>query len=281
MKKVLAVIGDPIMQSKSPLMHQAAFSELELDAVYVPFHVRAEHLQQAVEGIRALGIYGINVTIPHKVEVMKYLDDIDPLARQIGAVNTIVNRDGKLIGYNTDGIGYVRSLKEEAHFDPKGKRIVVVGAGGACRAVAFALAQAGASQLIILNRTQQTAEQLASHLVEHTGIQSFVAVDVAAQQLAIEQADLIINTTSIGMFPNREATPFNTNWIQSHQVVSDLIYNPLRTKMLDDAYEKGATALGGLGMFVYQGAYGFEYWTGMQAPIEVMRTAVLQSLGYE
>jgi shikimate dehydrogenase len=272
------VLGDPVKHSKSPLMLNRAFQENGINAAYTAFHVTPDKLGAAIQGIRALGYGGVNVTIPHKLEVMQYLDDIDEGARLIGAVNTIVNRDGKLIGYNTDGIGYVRSLKEETGFNIEGRTLLIIGAGGAARGVAYALAKESPATIYIVNRSMERAEQLSSdigHIMARC-----VSVDLSALG-QIPQVDFIVNTTSVGMFPRIDELPIDStwmkSWIGSHTLVSDLVYNPLKTRFLREAANYGAKTHSGLGMFVYQGAYAFEYWTGQKAPVAAMRSIVEQS----
>ncbi|WP_027091202.1 shikimate dehydrogenase [Cohnella thermotolerans] len=269
------VIGDPIRHSKSPVMLNRAFRESGINGAYGAFHVEPKRLGEAIAGIRALGFRGLNVTIPHKIEVMAHLDDIDESARAIGAVNTIVNEDGRLVGYNTDGIGYVRSLKEEAEPELAGKKIVVVGCGGAARGIVWALTRENPGAIVLANRTAERARELAA---------SFASAEVSAVpweslREACGDADVVINTTSVGMSPNVDATPLDPAWLRPGAVASDLIYNPLTTAFLKGAAERGCRIHGGLGMFVYQGAYAFEYWTGRPAPAEAMRQAVLESFG--
>jgi len=271
------VFGDPVKHSKSPLMLNRAFQERGINAAYTAFHVTPEKLESAVLGIRALGFGGVNVTIPHKLEVMRYLDHIDEDARTMGAVNTIVNRDGQLIGYNTDGIGYVRSLKEETGFQVQGSKLLLIGAGGAARGVAYALAKESPAMIYIVNRSKDRAEQLSkdiSRMVE------CVSVDLSELN-DVPQVDFMVNTTSVGMYPHIDELPIDPiwmkRWIDSHTIVSDLVYNPLQTRFLRTATEMGARDHSGLGMFVYQGAYAFEYWTGQQAPVAVMRDIVERS----
>ncbi|MBP1961524.1 shikimate dehydrogenase [Paenibacillus aceris] len=269
------VFGDPIRHSRSPIMLNRAFQESEINAVYAAFHVRPEELGDAVRGIRALGYRGVNVTIPHKVEVMQYLDEIDEGARVVGAVNTIVNEAGKLIGYNTDGIGYVRSLKEETGIDLKGKSVLVLGAGGAARGVAYALAKEGAGCIYIANRTKERALELADTISAYTK-----TIGLGLDEIAnvVDEAQFVLNTTSAGMHPNTEELPMPVELLREHHLVSDLIYNPRITRFLREAEAKGARIHGGLGMFIYQGAFAFEYWTGTPAPVAVMRQVVEQSL---
>lgn len=269
------VFGDPIRHSRSPIMLNRAFQEAGINAVYAAFHVRPDELGDAVRGIRALGYRGINVTIPHKVEVMQYLDDIDEGACIVGAVNTIVNEAGKLIGYNTDGIGYVRSLKEETGIELKGKSVLLLGAGGAARGVAYALAKEGAGRIYIANRTKERALELADTINSYTE-----AIGLGMDELGhvVDEVQFVLNTTSAGMHPHVEELPLPLELLRSHHLVSDLIYNPRITRFLREAEARGARIHGGLGMFIYQGAFAFEYWTGTPAPVAAMRQVVEQSL---
>lgn len=273
---LLGVMGDPIAHSKSPAMHNAALLAAGVNGMYMPLHVHPDQLEAAVRGIVALGYRGVNVTIPHKEQVMQYLDVIDESARLIGAVNTIVNEGGTLTGYNTDGIGYVRSLKEEAVPELAGKRIAVLGAGGAARGVIYALALEKPEHIHILNRTADRAIALASDLRGHgLGEISGSGMEEVANVLAT--ADIVINTTSAGMHPHVDDVPVDPSLIREGAAVSDLIYNPLETRLLRESRMRGCTVHGGLGMFVYQGAVAFEHWLGIPAPVETMRQAVLNS----
>ncbi|WP_081756606.1 shikimate dehydrogenase [Gorillibacterium massiliense] len=274
--RLFGVFGDPVGHSKSPLMLNRAFSEKGINAVYAAFHIKPGTLKDAIAGIRALGYGGVNVTIPHKLEVMDYLDEIDEAARRIGAVNTVVNRDGRLIGYNTDGIGYVRSLIEETGCHPKGKCILMVGAGGAARAIAFALAAEGAAEIVIANRTPEKAQELAQAA---SGYGAVTGIGLTEVPVVMERADIVINTTRIGMHPMVDETPIRAEWIRPGMLVSDIVYNPRITLLLKEAEARGARIHSGLGMFIYQGAYAFEYWTGDTAPVAAMREAVEQALG--
>jgi shikimate dehydrogenase len=269
------VFGDPIRHSRSPIMLNRAFQETGVNGVYAAFHVKPEALGDAVRGIKALGYRGVNVTIPHKVDVMNYLDEIDEGARIVGAVNTIVNDNGKLKGFNTDGIGYVRSLKEETGIELKGKRVLVLGAGGAARGVAYALAKEGASCIYIANRTKERAVELAATIGAFTE-----TVGLGLDELSnfVDQVAFVLNTTSAGMHPHVDELPMALDLIRPHHLVSDLIYNPRITRFLREAEAIGARIHGGLGMFIYQGAYAFEYWTGTPAPVAAMRQVVEQSL---
>ncbi|WNQ13408.1 shikimate dehydrogenase [Paenibacillus aurantius] len=268
------VFGDPIAHSKSPLMLNRAFAEADLNAAYAAFHIRPGTLKDAVAGIRALGFRGVNVTIPHKVEVMDYLDHLDDGAKAIGAVNTIVNDHGVLTGYNTDGIGYVRSLKEETGVKLAGAKVVLLGAGGAARGLVYALAKEGAAKVTLANRTPGRAVELARAMGAYTSTEG-IGLDQAKD--AVEAADLVINTTQMGMHPNVEETPLDSSLLRPGMIVSDIVYNPRETRLLREAKARGAQVHGGLGMFIYQGAYAFEYWTGLPAPAAAMREAVEQS----
>lgn len=265
------VFGDPIAHSKSPLMLNRAFGELGINAAYAAFHIKPGTLCDAVNGIRALGFRGVNVTIPHKLEVMNYLDEVDEHAKVAGAVNTIVNDDGRLTGYNTDGIGYVRSLKEETGFHAAGKKIVMIGAGGAAQGIGYALSKEGAKQVTVANRTVEKAEKLAAYLGSWTDTRGTGLAELEAE---LQDADLVVQTTKVGMHPYVDELPFNAEWLHSGLLVSDIVYNPLETRLLKEAKARGALIHGGLGMFIYQGAYAFEYWTGNPAPVEAMRKAV-------
>ncbi|GED53771.1 shikimate dehydrogenase [Brevibacillus borstelensis] len=272
---LVGLFGHPVSHSQSPLMHNAAFAEAGLDYVYMTFDVAPERLSEAVAGIRSLGIKGVNVTIPHKVAIMPMLDEIDPLAARIGAVNTVVNRDGYLVGYNTDGLGYVRSLVETTGITLEQQTVTMLGAGGAARAVAFTLAERGVKEIRIINRSRERATLLA----EHVGtIVPTAVIDPAEGKEAIEDASLLINTTSIGMYPQVDEMPVQEEWLHAGLIVSDLIYNPLETRLLKAASSRGAQVHSGIGMFVNQGALAFELWTGEAAPTETMREIVLQQL---
>lgn len=273
---LLGVMGDPIIQSKSPIMHEAALQALEIPGAYVPLHILPEKLGDAVQAIRTLGFRGVNVTIPHKVAVMQYLDVLDESAVAVGAVNTIVNDNGVLTGYNTDGIGYVRSLKAEAISDLSGVKIMVIGAYGAARGIVAALLQEKPSSIIIANRSVDKAEDLASKCRSKGNVIGISMNEVAEM---LSGVDVLINTTSVGMYPHMDETPIDPGLLREGMVVSDLIYNPLRTRLLLEGLERGCTIHGGLGMFVYQGAYALEYWTGQPAPTEIMRQTILDCLG--
>lgn len=279
--RLLGVFGHPIGHSLSPVMHQAALEKLGLqdEFSYLPFDVRPEQLPAAVAAIRALDMRGVNVTIPHKENVLPLLDLVQPEAVLLGAVNVIVNEDGRLIGYNTDGLGFLRSMTEETGVSPAGKNILIIGAGGACRAVAAALFAAGAAELVIVNRSRQRAEAVARMI--DPSLRQVQVMDFADESLdqAVAGAEILVNTTSLGMAP-AGGCPLNEQLHLLHpgQLVCDIVYRPRSTPWLQAAAAAGCQTLGGLGMLLYQGAEAFQLWTGQPAPIAVMRQALVQAL---
>ncbi len=270
---MVGIIGCPLGHSISPAMHNAAFKELDLDFEYVPLEVDPEDLGEALKGLRAMHFAGFNVTIPHKETIVPYLDEVTQLARRIGAVNTVLNQEGKLVGYNTDGPGFIDSLKEDAGFNPKGKKCVILGAGGAGRAVAVSLSQNGSELISIYDIFSEKAEKLAEY------INGAVVKDL---QKEIAAANLLVNASPIGMQPNIDDSPLPEN-IKLHQklLVYDLIYNPPETKLLHLAKKAQAKAISGLGMLVRQGALAFTIFCGKTAPVEIMWQAAREALSAE
>ena len=272
--KLIGLIGWPVEHSLSPAMHNAAFATLGLDYCYVPLPVAPGRLKEAVEGLRALSFVGANVTVPHKEAVMAYLDEVVPEARAIGAINTIVVQNERLIGYNTDWRGFLAALREGG-FAPEGKRAVVLGAGGAARAVVYALGKAGA-EIAILNRTLSRAEALVKDLSPLFPLISLIPLPLTEETL-LEQAaaaHLLVNATPLGMWPKIDESPWPESLAFSgHLTVFDLVYNPRRTKLLEQAEAAGAKAIGGLGMLVHQGAEAFRLWTGVDPPLAIMYKA--------
>jgi len=275
--RVCAIIGDPVEHSLSPVMHNAAFKELGLNLVYVAFTVTRNELKDAISGARSLGLRGLNVTMPHKNAVITYLNETDSTAKVIGAVNTILNNQGKLIGYNTDGVGALRALKENG-ISPDGKKMLLLGAGGAAKAIAFQAAQE-VEELVILNRTSEKAEKLAEVLRREFG-KRVKGGELSAEVLKKEMkdADILVNATSVGMHPDVNRSPVPSDLLRSDLCVMDIIYNPLETKLLKDAKTVGAKVVSGLEMLLYQGAVAFEIWTNCPAPVEVMKKAALNKL---
>ncbi|MBO0959424.1 shikimate dehydrogenase [Neobacillus sp. MM2021_6] len=275
MRKLYAVLGDPIGHSMSPVMLNDLFSFYQVDAHYLPFQVKAEDLGEAVKGLKALGVGGFNVTIPHKSAIIPYLDVVDELALSIGAVNTVVNEGGKLIGYNTDGPGFLRSLNP---FVPSvsDQRILLIGAGGAARGIYFALAKEKPLVIDIANRTLERA----MHLIAECPYDSpSKALSLQEASKNIGEYDLIVQTTMIGMSPKIAEQPLSLDNLAKQSVVCDIIYNPLETQLLRDAASKGARTQTGVDMFVYQGALAFEKWTGIFPNVGRMRNNVLKQLG--
>jgi len=262
--RLAAVIGHPVRHSFSPAIHNAAFAALGLDWAYLAFDVAPGDAGAAVAAMRTLGLAGMSVTMPHKDGVAAAVDRLDPVAARLGAVNCVAWDGADLVGHNTDGGGFVASLAHEAGFDPAGRRCVVVGAGGAARAVIAALGDAGAAEVVVVNRTADKADAAAS-LAGGVG-----RVGSAA---SVRDAELVVNATSVGMVGN-EGLPFDVAGIHAGQVVADLVVFPLRTALLVAAEERLAVPLGGLGMLVHQAAAAFTHWTGCPAPVEVMRAAV-------
>jgi shikimate dehydrogenase len=277
--KTCGLIGDPVEHSLSPFLHNAAFQHLGLDFVYVVFTVTKKHLGNAISGVRSLGFRGLNVTMPHKVSVVQYLDELDETAKNIGSVNTILNQNGKLTGFTTDGIGALKALKFHGA-DPSGKKIIVLGAGGASRSVSFTLAKE-ARELVILNRTLMKAQKLVGDLSAHLGPRAKVrAGELNSRNISKElmDADVLVNATSVGMHPQESLSPVTASLLRSDLVVFDLVYEPIETKLLVDAKRKGAMTVDGLSMLVFQGAVSFEIWTGVKAPVEVMMNAAVEEL---
>ncbi len=262
--RLYCIVGNPVEHSLSPIMHNAAFGHFGLNSVYTAFKV--EDIRKAIEGIRALHIYGVSVTIPHKTEAMKYVDTVDSLAQRIGAINTIANHNGSLIGYNTDWVGAIRSLEEVT--DISGKHFIIAGAGGAARAIAFGIRHKH-GEVSIVNRSRKRGEELARDLECQ-----FYPID----SINDINADVLIHATPVGMYPHVDNTLIPKGYLKEGMVVMDVIYNPLETKLLKEAKEKECIVIGGLKMLIYQGAAQFELWTEKKAPISVMQEAVYKSL---
>jgi len=276
--KLVGLIGYPVEHSLSPAMHNSAFAARSLNWCYVPLPVPHERVGEAVAGLCALGFVGANVTVPHKEAVMSYLDHVTPEAQAIGAVNTIVVREG-LIGYNTDWQGFLTALSEGG-FDPQGKQAVVLGAGGAARAVVYALVQAGA-QVTVLNRTPARAQALVQDFASLFPSLPLCSLPFTPQTLEEQTAEahLLVNTTPVGMWPEVDQSIWPEDLaFPGHLAVFDLVYNPCQTKLLRQTRAAGAKVIGGLGMLVYQGAAAFELWTGEKAPVETMYEAASEAL---
>ncbi|MDI6815569.1 MAG: shikimate dehydrogenase [Actinomycetota bacterium] len=276
--RVLGIIGYPLTYTLSPNMHNAALKDVALDYRYLPFVVPPERLANAIAGIRALGIAGVNVTMPHKETVSEFLDEISPEARMIGAVNTVHNVDGHLKGYNTDGTGFIKSLREEL-VDPEGRHAIIFGAGGAAKAVAVSLLNEGAASISLVGRSAEKVAALKAHLLGNFGVFPIKALSFDDDLADIfEVGDLVVNATPIGMKDGADLLPVPLEHIDSKHFIYDLIYTPSETALIKAAKDKGAKAVNGLGMLLYQAAMAFEIWTGTPAPIAIMRDALLIGL---
>ena len=275
--RMLGVIGDPVAHTSSPAMHNAALSELGLDYVYAAFHVEPAALPQALTGMRALAFAGLNITVPHKRAVMEYLDEISAAAAAIGAVNTICNRDGRLLGYNTDAFGFIQSLKADGGMDLLPPVVALLGAGGAARAILYALlAREEVEQVLLLNRTVEKAAALKGDLDDRAKVR----VGSLAETGGLADAGLLINSTSIGMHPHEDASPLaDPSCLHEGMLVADIVYNPLETVLMRQAAAVGARAINGLGMLAWQGARSFELWTGTMPPVAAMVAAALERFG--
>jgi len=278
MAKIIGLIGYPLTHSISPYFQQAALDYYQLDARYEIWEISPEKLELTVARLREPQNLGANVTVPYKEAVLPLLDGVDDLASLVGAVNTIVKRDDRLLGFNTDAAGFLQGLRREGHFEPEGKRVVVLGAGGAARAVCFALAHEKVSSLAVINRTPVRAEALVDSLgsyITEAGLRTEVST-LPWQSLTLRGAfahcQLIVNCTTLGMKHSSQEgkSPLSIEAIPKGVLVYDLVYNPYPTPLLQLAQKVGANVLGGLAMLVYQGAASFELWMGKKAPVDIM-----------
>lgn len=280
MTKYVALIGYPLGHSVSPPMQQSAFDYYQLDLRYQAWEAEPAQFGAIMERVRQPSTVGANITIPYKETVLPMMDELDELARQIGAVNTIVHREDKLIGYNTDAEGFLEALRHLGDFEPVGKRVVLIGAGGAARAVSFALARAGVRSLAITDIVAERAQGLSSSL-RSLGMETHV-LDPEGENLkdVLSNCDLVVNCTPVGMkhSPTEGQSPLKAELIPKEALIYDVVYNPIETQLLRDAKAVGARTLGGLAMLVYQGAKAFELWTGREAPIDIMFKAAKGAL---
>ena len=268
----LGIIGFPIGHSLSPVFQQAALDYIGIDATYSTWEIREENLNAFIDGLRLPSIQGINVTVPHKESVLPLLDHVDEWAEQAGAVNTIVNRNGILYGYNTDGIGFIKGLRHSRPFDLQGKTVLIIGAGGSARGVVRALANESVGDIIIANRTLSRAQSL-STLSMGLGVSArAISLDWQELSLAAVKSELVVNCTSVGMAHTSEfgLSPLLLQQISPNSVVYDLVYNPIETQLLKQAAQAGAAVISGIKMLVYQGAASFELWFDRPAPVDVM-----------
>lgn len=273
--KLVILLGNPLGHSISPSMHNRVFETLGMDYCYIPIEVNENNLEKVFSGLTKMNVGGFNVTIPHKIGIMEFLDAVDPLAATIGAVNTICIKDGKTKGYNTDGEGFIRSLEEETKISTKGKNFFLLGCGGAARAIAMTLAFQGAGNIIISNRTVAKAQTLAAEINDKIrNCATVVEQTNKSQAQALQNCDVLINCTSLGMHPHEDLLPIDELLLLPHLIVADIVYNPLMTRLLKSAEEKGCTIAPGLGMLIYQGAAAFKLWTGVEPSISEMSEVV-------
>lgn len=271
---LFALIGTPVGHSKSPVMYNYSFKKLDLDYRYLAFDITIDKVKEALLAIKTFNIKGANVTMPCKSAVTEYMDELSPAARIIGACNTIVNDNGKLVGHITDGVGYVRNLKENG-VEVKGKKITIMGAGGAATAIQVQCALDGAREISIFNpkddfykRAEQTVENIKKDVPECV-VNLYDLEDTNKLYEEIESSDILTNATFIGMKPyDNETNIKDTSVLRKDLVVTDVVYNPKKTKMIEDAEANGCKAIGGLGMLLYQGAEAFNLYTGLEMPVE-------------
>ena len=273
--RIVGVIGDPVEHSRSPQMHNAAFAKAGLDYVYVPFHVRPDDLADAIAGFKAINVVGINVTLPHKQAVIPHLTSISREAELIGAVNTLTFVEGNIYGDNTDAPGVLKALEEDGNMSvPVGENIVVLGAGGAARAVVVALALRGVASITIANRTVEKAISLAEEMDRKTGV-SMQGMGLTDERLplSVSESKLLVNTATTSMDVTQPLL-ISADWLQPNTIVYDIVYTPPVTPLMQAATERGCQILGGIGMLVHQGAIAFEKWTGVIPCTETMRQAL-------
>lgn len=276
---VLGIIGCPVGHSLSPLMHNEALRHWGIAGCYVPFEVKPGDIPAAVQGLMALGVGGVNVTIPHKQAVVEHLDELDPVAKAMGAVNTIKFNGSRAVGYNTDGAGFVTSLKEDAGQKVNGKKVLLIGAGGAARGLAVKLAMEGVSELFVVNRTPQKGEALVRHLEASLSYSSaeFVPLKTETVRELLPRVEIVINATSVGMGGGTEL-PISPEGIDGRHLVCDIVYTPLETLFLKECRQRGARTLDGLGMLIYQGDLAFQIWTGKRFPAVRIRNILVERL---
>ncbi|NNK93025.1 MAG: shikimate dehydrogenase [Desulfobacterales bacterium] len=272
--KLVILLGNPLGHSVSPPMHNRVFEKLRMDYCYMPVEVTSKNLKKVFSGLSEMNVAGFNVTIPHKINIIQYLDELDSLAATIGAVNTICVKDGKTKGYNTDGEGFILSLEETAQTKVKGKRVFLLGSGGAARAIAMTLAFHHAEKIYIHNRTTAKAEKLADEINRNIRVCAVVVESMENQRKAIQTCDILTNSTSLGMHPDEDVLPIDESLLTPDVIVADIVYNPLMTKLLKTAKDKGCTIVPGLGMLIYQGAAAFKLFTGVEPLVEEMSEVV-------
>jgi len=264
---ILGLIGHPLSHSLSPRLHNYYLQENDLNYVYLPFDVEPKNIEEAIKGLKSLNFRGVNITIPYKEKIINYLDYVDEEAQDIGAVNTVVNNDGDLYGYNTDASGFIRMLKEDGKFDIKGQKAIIIGAGGASKAVGFALCRKGIKEIYIINRTPTRALELAElwrNIYPDVKI-DYGNLESGNHKKIFNKFQLVIDTTPVGMVPDTDVKPvISPEYLHSNLLVVDLVYNPLETVLIKEAKKRGARTLNGMGMLLYQGIESFYLWTGVK-----------------
>lgn len=277
--ELVACFGQPVAENPTGVMQEAAFRAMGLNWRYLTVEVAPERLPQAIAGARAFGMRGLNLTIPHKVAVLRHLDEIAPDAELIGAVNTVRREGDRLIGENTDGKGFLRGVRVDAKVDPAGKRVIVLGAGGAARAIVTELALARAEEILVVNRSPERVQIMVEDLARKTG-RSIRWQQWSGEYRVPEDADLVVNATSIGLYPEGDAMPpVDLSGASKNLLVCDAVFNPPETRLLAVARRRGLPVLDGLSMLVYQGVIGFQLWTGQDPPVEIMKRALADALG--
>ncbi|WP_119069700.1 shikimate dehydrogenase [Aggregatilinea lenta] len=278
--ELVGVLGYPVAENPTGVMQEAAFRATGLNWRYLNIEVKPDGLADAITGVRAFGMQGINLTIPHKVAVLPYLDDVSGDAAVIGAVNTVRREGDQLIGENTDGKGFLRGVRVDAGMDPSGKRVVMLGAGGAARAIATELLLAGVEDLLVVNRSVARGESMVKHLKDNVARSPIRFEPWQGTYRVPDDVDLFVNATSVGLYPDVDAMPdVDLSAARTDMLVADAVFNPPTTRLLDAATKRGMPVLDGLSMLVYQGTIGFTMWTGLEAPEQIMKDALAEALG--
>lgn len=279
MTQSVGIIGNPLAHSISPVFQQAAFDYLKLPVKYKIWKTSSSEFQQSIQNLRSIECLGANITIPYKEEVLKHLDGLDSKAKSIGAVNTIVKKNNKLIGYNTDAFGFIKSIQANSSFSFKGKRALIIGAGGAARAAAFSIIDEGINSLAIANRTIQRADDLADDISEVIDVETLALKSPSFEEL-VGSSNLIINSSSVGMAHTNTNSQslIKADWISPGSLVFDMVYNPITTPLISEARKAGVETISGLSMLIYQGAASFNLWTNREAPIQIMTVAAKEAL---
>ena len=276
---VLGILGYPVSHSVSPMMHKEALNHWGIEGSYVPFEVKPRDIPAAITGLKALGVKGVNVTIPHKQTVIDHLDELDPVAQSVGAVNTIIFEGDRAIGYNTDGAGFITSLKNDAGEVVEGKKVLLIGSGGAARGLAVKLAMDKAAGIFITNRTPERGIALVGHIRDKLSYPfvEFIRLEASLIRDIIPEVEIVVNATSVGM-NGRDGLPVSLEGIDQRHLVCDIVYTPLETDFLKESSERGARTLDGLGMLIHQGDLAFQIWTDKRFPSGKIRSILMKNL---